>query len=351
MQRELTIIPRATIHPNKICVFNEYKFTPTKPKRSSIQSLFCADANYIKNFKDSTRTSNGIISKLTRKKIEKCLDYLLLLSKNQKTQQTANRQTAKFCLTFITLTLPSKQIHTDNELKNKCLNSFLLEIKKYYQVHNFIWRAEKQENGNIHFHVVTDKFIPWSEMRSRWNRIVNKLGYVDRYREQLKAYHSCGFKVRKDLLAKWSYKSQIRAYELGKANDYNNPNSTDIHSIKKVSNTKAYISKYVTKNPEKLETMTKEQKDKLLVKGRLWSSSQELSNIKGAQIELDSHSTAELEKITKDSGAYTFSGDYFKVIYIDFQDLAKYGATDLYHYFTGYLYEKFHYSAQLTFNN
>lgn len=346
--RELTIIPHATIHPNKIILTSEYIFDPPRVRRASITSICRADSMIIDNFTGSTRTANGLISKLAKKKMEKALDYLLLLSNDQQVQQTQAGKKVTFKLSFITLTLSSKQIHSDNEIKNSCLNQFIIEIQKYHQVRNYIWRAEKQKNGNIHFHIVTDKFIGWSKIRDRWNRIQNKLGYVDRYRDELKAYHQGGFKVRQDLLKTWSIKNQIRAYDVGKANDYNNPNSTDIHSVKKIGNIKAYISKYVTKNPENLDKLTDEEKAKILVTGRIWSSNQELANIEGAQIDIDSYVSKELENITKHSGAKVFEGDYFKVIYIDYKDLINFGGNSLFEYFTKYLFSKFNYSTQLT---
>ena len=351
MKRELIITPRATIHPNKICLYNSIEWRPAKPKRESISSMFCDMPRYVKNFKNSTRTANGLISPIAKKKIERALDYLLTISKDQQVQHTSTLKRVNFKICFITLTLPSKQIHSDNEIKSTCLNSFLLEIQKYYKVQNYLWRAEKQGNGNIHFHIITDKFIPWSEMRTRWNRITEKLGYVSRYRAELLKWHKEGFKVRKDLLKNWSYKNQIRAYESGKANDYNNPNSTDIHSVRKIGNIKAYISKYVTKNPLGITQLSDEEKNKILVKGRIWSSSQALSNITGSIIDIDSHTQAEIERIVKDSNIYKYEGDYFKVLYISYQDLMKFNAHDLFEYFTGYLYSQFHYSEQASLLN
>jgi hypothetical protein len=384
MKSELTLIPKATIHPNKICLYNQVIWEPAKPKRQSIKGLFSHIEGFNDNFKDSTRTANGLVSKIAKQKIERALDYLLLLSVDHQTQHTRNMKPVNFKMVFITLTLPSKQIHTDNEIKNSCLNQFIIEIKDKYKVENYLWRAEKQKNGNIHFHIVTDKFIPWSEIRDRWNRIVNKLGYVDKYRQELKAYHKNGFQVREDLLSRWDYKSQVRAYEAGKANDYNNPNSTDIHSIKKISNIKAYISKYVTKNEtdliklvwkerdnieqlteDEVKTLNKVNKikkseylnytikdvDEMLVKGRIWGSNHELADIKGSNIELDSHTEKEIKHIESTSGRKVYSGDYFKVIYINFDDLLKFGGHDLFSSFADYVYAHFHHPLQATLSN
>ena len=100
----------------------------------------------------------------------KSLDYLLLMANPIRAQSNFSGRCFTFKMAFITLSLSSTQIHSDNEIKEKCLNQFLIEIRKRYRVKNYIWRAEKQKNGNIHFHVVIDKFIAWSELRDRWNQ-------------------------------------------------------------------------------------------------------------------------------------------------------------------------------------
>lgn len=115
---------------------------------------------------------------------------------------------------FVTLTLPYSQMHCDKIIKRECLNQFLITIKRQHQAANYLWKAEVQRNGNIHFHILFDKFIHWEEIRHIWNRCVNRLGYVDWF-----------------------------------CTEHNSldPNSTDIHSIRKTKNIRAYIAKYVSK--------------------------------------------------------------------------------------------------------
>ena len=125
------------------------------------------------------------------------------------------------------------------EIKAKCLNQFLIEIGKYNYISNYVWRAEYQKNGNIHFHILVNHYMCWRELQYRWNRIINKLGYVDRYQENMKNWHKEGFKVRPELLGKWDAKAQLKAWKEGEKMNWRSPNSTDIHSIQNISNIKA----------------------------------------------------------------------------------------------------------------
>lgn len=86
-------------------------------------------------------------------------------------------------ITFITLTLPSKQIHSDNEIKRSVLMPFIQQIKRTNGVEQYFWAAEPQENSNLHFHLLVDRWIDKKILADRWNVATNHLGYLDRYIE------------------------------------------------------------------------------------------------------------------------------------------------------------------------
>lgn len=347
---ELVLIPKISIHPDRICFFNEVNWIGLRTR--SVDQETGESFKQIKydHLLNSKRSAEGKVSDIARRKMSKALDYLLLMSNDKKVQSRHTGRHIQFKIAFITLTLPSKQMHPDSEIKSKCLNQFLLEIKKHYQVLNYIWRAEKQKNGNLHFHIIVDKFIPWSELRDRWNRICNKLGYVDRYREELKKFHSNGFQVRKDLLNKWSYKDQVKAYEKGKANDWNSPNSTDVHSVRKIINIKAYIAKYLTKNNEVNEETGEIDNEIDKVTGRLWGCNKNLSNIKGARMVLDNETSDQLKQAIDSSNCRQYHGAYFSVFFLNFETLPKFGATEIFSEFCRYLVDHFDYSYQPYFS-
>lgn len=359
MRPELTLIPHVTIHPDKLCIWNEINWTPHKPSRarSAAEShlMINPDGEIIETPKtkydhllNSSRSAEGKISDIARKKITKAINYLLLLANNK---QIYERQTGRhfaFKIAMITLTLPSKQIHDDNTIKRECLNQFLIEAKRRWKMKRYIWRAEKQENGNLHFHLIVDKFIPHQEIRDVWNRIVNKLGYVDHYREEMIKFHSAGFQLRKELTKHWSIESQRKAYQKGMATDWNSPNSTDVHSIRKVINIRAYLTKYLCKPVSLTIGQTAQQQENKIVVGRLWGASQDLCSITGAQMAIDSEIEAELKEIMSDKRVHIYESTYFTVIYIDIIQIAKNRKNALFRYFCEYLNVEFHQPLQLS---
>ena len=239
--------------------------------------------------------------------------------------------------TFVTLTLPAKQFHTDKELNAKALNRFITQVKRSHEVTHYLWRAERQENGNIHYHVVIDKFIGWQAVRKYWNAIMNDLGYIDHYRNEQSQFHQFGFQVRKDMLQSWPEDSQRKAYNEGIESNWSNPNSTDIHALYKVKNVSSYISKYVTKADEfqKLLDLKKAYEDQQLsedeynvhkeiiqseidrkkINGRCWGCSDELRKLKNHElIECEDcfHLT---DALIKDENTKVVTTENFTIIY------------------------------------
>jgi hypothetical protein len=305
------------------------------------------ESNYAR-IKDSNRKTNGKISMNARRKITKAVDYLLLMSKPQTQISNPRGKEVQFCLAFITLTLPSKQIHTDNEIKSKCLNQFLIELKTRHHISNYVWRGEKQKNGNIHFHIIVNKFVNWNDLRNRWNRIINKLGYVDRYRENQQAFHSTGFKFRPELSKNWDYEHQLKAYKEGARHDFKNPNSTDVHSIKKIRNLENYVCKYMTKNEDDPNNKTTIDSDHAEQIGRLWGCNIELSDIKGAQLIIDNEISEALGNVIKNVNPHKYNDTYFSVYYIDVHQLAEFSKDILFLRFAEYMAKKFNYNLQLS---
>jgi len=359
MKRELIVIPKIKVHPSKIITFNEIHWNPGPPARNTINNqrstLITIEKDGKLEFKrlstaflNSTRQGKGILSKQATKRLKLAIEYFLLLNKpnNGKSGTSGSHYNKK--ITFITLTLPSKQIHTDNEIKSKCLNQFLIEISKYNYVSNYVWRAEYQENGNIHFHILVNKYVCWRDLRYRWNRIINKLGYVDRYSENMKEYHKEGFQVRADLLKTWSLKQQLRAYETGLQTNWKSPNSTDIHSIQLITNIKSYLTKYLSKQTQELKENSNSQLEERKEIGRGWGASVIISNIKGATTEIDSQLEENLKTLQKHFPNQVYKGDYFTVIDINISMVESSGCQSLLFLFRDYLFKQFGHSSQLT---
>lgn len=230
--------------------------------------------------------ANGLISAKAERRIKKAISWLIEITPEKTYFSETHGKNFTFKLNFITLTLPAEQMHPDSVIKKNALNQFLTECRNQYKVKNYIWRAEAQKNGNIHFHLCFDQYIHHSTIRKIWCRIIGKLGYIDAYRQNMEEWHKDGFKVRRELLKNWSKQRQYSAYLSGMSSNWALPNCTDVHAIKKIRNLSSYLAKYCSKNsPERP------------IDGKLWGLSNGLSACTPLTIELVGKEAEEMKVI------------------------------------------------------
>jgi hypothetical protein len=160
-------------------------------------------------------------------------------------------------LIIATLTLPAMQKHSDTDIKRKPFRAFIQWlINNGYK--NWLWRAEVQENDNLHFHLILDKYLDKDVLRDKWNALLEKFGgYVSEFESK---------------------------YE------HRDPNSTDIHEARYESNVEEYCAKYCAKEDDQKEDGT----PKRSIEGRVWGRSESITKFKKIVVQ----ETQEVEKLT-----------------------------------------------------
>lgn len=179
----------------------------------------------------------------------------------------------KIKLVMATLTLSSRQIHTDKEIKAKILEPFIKKLKYDCDIVNYFWRAEPQENGNIHFHLVFDRYIDKVDLQEYWNNCQNKLGYVDRYYEKT-----------------------------GKVN----PPSTQVQVFAGNAKSIEYLLKYLTKENTRRK-----------IEGLQMRVSNKLSHLKLGVVELYNYEENELADLLESKAVRKYVNDYATIYYFD----------------------------------
>ena len=258
MSADFVKIPSYSLSPDKLTLYERIEW-----KTFSERQVEAFKNLEIRKSKYNEISENG------RKRLLNAVSYMLYISKNknitgkQKMKKNIGnneieiekgkkyKKSVKYKLTFITLTLSAKQMQDDKEITKHLLKRFLDELRRKWNVKHYVWKAEKQENGNIHYHILCDQFIKWQEIREKWNHIQNKEGfnYVDRYSAKMQEFFKDGFQMLPG--DKRSFQKQLEAYYRNKENNWTNPNSTDIHALYKVKNIAGYITKYVAKSVTK----------------------------------------------------------------------------------------------------
>ena len=120
-------------------------------------------------------TANGLLSQKARQRIQHACHWLKYLSNMEKRK-----------LVFITLTLSQEQRHPDNFIRKHMLEPMLKWIQRQYGANLYVWKAEvqpqryyKRNERCIHFHITTNRYIPYARLRHKWNSLQQAHGYID----------------------------------------------------------------------------------------------------------------------------------------------------------------------------
>jgi hypothetical protein len=170
---------------------------------------------------------------------------------------------------FITLTLPALQRDYDTEIKKECLGVFIEEMKRLYDVKYYFWKAEVQKSGNIHFHVVMDKFVHYKKIQGLWNQCLQRLGYITLF----EAKHG-----------------------------HRNPPTTHVELIDSVKKAVSYVIKYVNKDLEGRN-----------IQGRKWGCSKELRDFSVSGYLEDCDMYNYLNYLVTTDRALMFRDDFYTV--------------------------------------
>lgn len=295
MSADLVVQPTT----KKITEMDFVKYAKLKPHSVIIQKKFVNysyDENgnqFVTKFQSQTNTNslqnldkgksgqyNGYMSPATRRKVNGILEnFLTAVQLNTSMTFPKSFPSTEVYPTFMTLTLPGMQYHCDNLIKEYFARfmEYLTGSKDRgnsgWNVKNYLWVAETQSNGHIHFHVILDRAVPAQRLQEEWNRVIERLGYVTWYRNRQEYIYQSGFYVRKamldaavargrDIARKTSQKFDLKAtkdqekkrqkeaYEKGVKCNWSNPPTTQVHSIKNIKSLTAYITKYMTKRPD-----------------------------------------------------------------------------------------------------
>lgn len=166
-------------------------------------------------------------------------------------------------ITFVTLTLPASQQHTDQYFTGTIFALFLQKCRNLGMLKNYVWRAEKQLNGNIHYHLLTDTFAYFSVFRRLWYSVLFRYGYMTRYQEKfskmkLSEYAAEPFNAGKD------FRAVAQSYANGRRCNWTLPPCVRVDYENSPENLNRYLSKYVGKQAAGSAN---------IVQGRVWSAS------------------------------------------------------------------------------
>lgn len=204
----------------------------------------------IDNFKDRKKREpySGEVTAGAVKRLTRSIENLISIAKWK--PLIVDDKEYQFKINFVTLTLysfarrvPGKEGH------KKCLEPLLRWLRTKGMT-GYVWKAELQSKREdchqLHYHLLTDVYIPYDELKAKWNELQRKAGYLDYYFEKF---------------GNWQ------------------PNSTDVHATHNKKNLMGYFKKKIIRYSDKKKY--KHLRGKYLIVAELAKSDQNKETIEG----------------------------------------------------------------------
>lgn len=172
---------RAKLYPHKL---TGCYYVPERKEESDQDKIDKLVRRYTIGSKPTNFQSNthhGYLSSAAKSKVTAAIHALRIISDWKWVYVKDTKKIWKFRMTFITLTIPYPQIHPDKLIMIECFLPMLKYLTYQTKMNSYVWKAEAQSNGDLHFHITTNVFIHYKKVQNKWNQLLNKLGYTDRY--------------------------------------------------------------------------------------------------------------------------------------------------------------------------
>ena len=284
MNKEIQFIPTFSLTPNKLVQYNTvYKWSEYSQEYKHISKFRLKhfdfeSGTFLKNI--ITRKSHNFeISANAYRTLQQKINWLYYLAKEKNVVTPKGNTITNHKISFITLTLPSKQFHNTKFLTENLLNQFLTEIRGRFKMENYVWRLEFQKNGNVHYHIVTDTYIDFYIVKSIWNRNLEKLGYIKAYQSNMKNLTLLDYHKKYNYNNKVTFEKNKERYAKGISENWLNPSTVDIKSVISNKAIAGYLAKYFSKDSTSNSIKNDLDTDENSKNMRLWFCSRSLSKL------------------------------------------------------------------------
>lgn len=128
----------------------------------------------------------GQLSGSAQKNMVRAFDNLMTASRRKQQFNKYLKKNVPFQLATITLTLPTDQKLSSKEMNKRLLKRFLqwlenYSMRTYRKKLLYLWKLELQERGQLHWHIILNKFIPWELVANFWSYLLKDAGLSRQY--------------------------------------------------------------------------------------------------------------------------------------------------------------------------
>ena len=272
-----------------MCVVKQKGF---RSRMSGSSKFLCRDTHiFDKSFVIKENEPEEITEKVKKVKDDEKPKALYGLRKTKIRNKILNffslNKSKKFCA-FYSISFP---IEITDEIGYKVFNTWLTRCRKETGLKSYLWVAERQKNGTLHFHLITHNYMAI--------RTVNEF-----MKQALKTQYDKGFlKCNPTVLHKYNGVDVDNLY-YSKRKKNRNKRLSRVEAQRKLS---YYLTKYISKNDVKSERLP-------------WHCSRDISAL-FISINYDDVSNLEIADLIADNpeAVTTYEEEFFTMHYFKFQ--------------------------------
>lgn len=215
-----------------------------------------------KNFKAKS-TYSGSLSSHAKKRLTKAIELLVMSAKEQLIYNRTSMKEYKHRLSFITLTIPATEKITGKESYQLLLKPFIKQFQRKGFFKTYVWKAELQKRGQLHYHITTHSYIEKEIIREAWNNLLRSANLL---------------------------------------NGHENPPSTEIKEVRAIKDLASYLIKYISKESEDV------------IGGKVWGCSDNLKGVKYFSEPMDSKMDSRIREYVSKGKCKVVRGDRCTII-------------------------------------
>lgn len=126
-------------------------------------------------------TYSGKVTPHARRRLRRALDILTQKSETHWVTNPYTERSMPFRMAFITLTIALEKNLEVKEAYETLLGKWLRYMKRKQGLESYVWKAEYQKRGQVHYHLATDTFIEANVISWYWNKLQRKAGYLKNF--------------------------------------------------------------------------------------------------------------------------------------------------------------------------
>lgn len=136
--------------------------------------------------KNIHRERSGLPTKSSMRNLRKCMDVFQMSLVKSKTLNPITQKISYMKAAFLTFTIPDGHTLLDSKKGYDSLLKHMIEFLIYhFGVDRYIWRFERQDRGQAHWHICVNHFCELYAVKTYWLHLLAKHGltkdYYDRY--------------------------------------------------------------------------------------------------------------------------------------------------------------------------